>query len=355
MSVVDSGALRLHDFVPGLITPGQTAAIHRFRRRLQMESAPDVPMVPDEVFERQMLQQQPFTTRRAFGCFIGDDLVATFGVVAGDPAAPDYDARRYLASADGNVLRAFRGRGIARRSLRRLCELVRESGATIISFNTADEDGHRFLTSMGAELKCEGIDNELDVTAVDWALVDRWIAEGRTRSPGWTVEVFERRVPDAMLEEVSRVYTQTANDQPFDNLEVGRVTFTAATLRDREARLQLSNGDVHTFLARSPEGAIASHTAVRFTPGRPEVIEQGNTGTLQQHRGRGLAKWVKAESLRYIRRRYPGTKSIVTGNTSRNGAMLAINTALGFRQVRRVGMYQIDLRGLEKAIADSGA
>ena len=52
------------------------------------------------------------------------------------------------------------------------------------------------------------------------------------------------------------------------------------------------------------------------------------TGTARAHRGRGLAKLAKTDSLH--RARAAGHTDAVTGNDAGNGPMLAINKWLGY-------------------------
>lgn len=68
----------------------------------------------------------------------------------------------------------------------------------------------------------------------------------------------------------------------------------------------------------------------------------GMTGTARDHRGRGLAKLVKNDSLH--RARAVGYPEAYTGNDADNGPMLAINKWFGYeicatevRHVRELG------------------
>jgi RimJ/RimL family protein N-acetyltransferase len=48
------------------------------------------------------------------------------------------------------------------------------------------------------------------------------------------------------------------------------------------------------------------------------------------HRGRGLARHIKLESLRRLAADRPDVRAVITGNDITNTPMLAVNTALGF-------------------------
>ncbi|GAA2512220.1 GNAT family N-acetyltransferase [Streptomyces gobitricini] len=88
------------------------------------------------------------------------------------------------------------------------------------------------------------------------------------------------------------------------------------------------------------DGRIAAFTAAH-TDGESRY-HSGMTGTLRAHRGRGLAKLAKTDSL--LRARAAGYTSAFTNNDAENGPMLAINKWFGYeicatevRHVRALG------------------
>lgn len=74
------------------------------------------------------------------------------------------------------------------------------------------------------------------------------------------------------------------------------------------------------------DGRIAAFTAAH-TDGATSYLS-AMTGTLRDHRGRGLAKAAKVDSLR--RARAAGYTDAFTNNDAENGPMLAINTWFGY-------------------------
>ncbi|MFF9349772.1 GNAT family N-acetyltransferase [Streptomyces sp. NPDC014734] len=88
------------------------------------------------------------------------------------------------------------------------------------------------------------------------------------------------------------------------------------------------------------DGEVASFTAARTDGGTRYM--SGMTGTVRAHRGRGLAKLAKADSLH--RARAAGYTDAYTGNDADNGPMLAVNRWFGYeicatevRHVRELG------------------
>ncbi|WP_419993709.1 N-acetyltransferase family protein [Streptomyces boninensis] len=82
-----------------------------------------------------------------------------------------------------------------------------------------------------------------------------------------------------------------------------------------------------TTIAVADSGEVLAFTLV-FTDGHGRYMS-GGTGCRRPHRGRGLAKLVKNDSLH--RARAQGITKAHTGNESSNAPMLAVNTWLGYR------------------------
>ena len=68
-----------------------------------------------------------------------------------------------------------------------------------------------------------------------------------------------------------------------------------------------------------------------YIPERKNMIEQLLTGVKQEHRGRGLGKWLKAVMLLRIKDEFSNVNTITTGNATSNAPMLSINNRLGFK------------------------
>jgi GNAT superfamily N-acetyltransferase len=76
------------------------------------------------------------------------------------------------------------------------------------------------------------------------------------------------------------------------------------------------------------DGVVVAHT-IALTDRRSGRYVSGGTGTRRAHRGRGLAKLVKNESLH--RARAAGITEAFTGNDAANEPMLAVNEWFGYR------------------------
>jgi GNAT superfamily N-acetyltransferase len=68
------------------------------------------------------------------------------------------------------------------------------------------------------------------------------------------------------------------------------------------------------------------------------------TAVLPEHRGHGLARWIKAESIRQARDRHPELSGLLTDTADNNQPMRRINDALGYRPTHQTRRYKLDLR-----------
>jgi GNAT superfamily N-acetyltransferase len=94
--------------------------------------------------------------------------------------------------------------------------------------------------------------------------------------------------------------------------------------------------------------AVADGAVVGFTElvvpgdGRGDGQHYG-TGVLPEHRGHGLGRWMKAESIRQARVRHPGLGGLLTDTADINPYMRRINDALGYAPTHRMVIHQREL------------
>ena len=135
---------------------------------------------------------------------------------------------------------------------------------------------------------------------------------------------------------------------PVDNLEMKRRSFTLELLRGSEKTDELAGVKSITAVSIEKDGQVSGITNVKQLPGREEFLSQGLTGVPLAFRGRKLGKLIKAKMVLYIKENYPDTKAIMTGNANSNGAMLTINTKLGFKLYKELISAQVYLEDLKR-------
>jgi ribosomal protein S18 acetylase RimI-like enzyme len=67
------------------------------------------------------------------------------------------------------------------------------------------------------------------------------------------------------------------------------------------------------------------------------------TAVLPEHRGRGLARWMKAAAVRHALERHPALSGLCTDTAESNRPMLAVNDSLGYLPTHKAVEYQLDL------------
>ncbi|MCT9008676.1 GNAT family N-acetyltransferase [Streptomyces rhizosphaerihabitans] len=127
------------------------------------------------------------------------------------------------------------------------------------------------------------------------------------------------------------------SDHGIDVWDVERVVAVAEVVLER--------GDaLHTVAVvdRSDGSIVGFSELVVPGDGRGDAQHYG-TGVLPEHRGHGLGLWMKAESIRRTRLRYPELTGLLTDTADSNAPMLGINDALGYLPTHRELEYRLDL------------
>lgn len=328
--------------------------LHAYRRISAAERRPDDPIMPDDIVEMNMKRDTPYSENKNFYFMSDGRFVSGFGGGVEKPEAPGYENNKHLMWGGGYVIPEFRRNGIGKRWIPKAVELMEHWDRRVFTTGAELEAGHAFLRWLGAEERLSGAENRLEFEAIDWPMVEGWIEEGQKRSDDTQLLLFENRLPDDLLEEYSPVYTRMANTAPREDLDMGDFVMTPERWKESYKQADENKMSHHTMITREADGTISGLTEIWFHPARPGYINQDLTAVDPAARGRGLGKWLKAAMLDYVRKNYPDTKWVVTGNANSNGPMLAINHKLGFREYRGGSEYQISLEDLKKRVsADS--
>jgi GNAT superfamily N-acetyltransferase len=231
-----------------------------------------------------------------------------------------------------HVRRPWRRRGVGSRLARAVAGEARADGRATLVWSTYDafSDADAFSRRMGGRVARVNRNSELLLEEVDWSRVQSWVDAGPRRAPGYALQAWDGPFPEHMIDDACRFH-RIMNTQPRDDLEVGDVVLDRAQVAQLDRHLVESWRQRWTLFVRDPEVRCVGGTEVTFEPWQPGLAFQQNTATDPDHRGLGLAKWAKATMLLRLRRERPEVTRVRTGNAVSNGAMLAINEALGFR------------------------
>jgi len=328
---------------------------HAFRTARHIETRPDDPILPDEVEERVLRSDRNFEIIYRYEIARDDEMLSWFGCSTIKPGAPGYDQNRHLMSASCAVRRERRRQGIGRSWLPLVLELMDRHGCTVLTVGTDEDSGHAFLRWLGAEARFNDVENRLQLADVDWAMVDRWVAEGAVRNPQTTLEFYAEPLPEAMWDEYSTQLSLLMNTIPFEELDMGESVVTPPQVREWYERMAAVQEQSHSVMAREPDGSLSGLTEVVWSPHAPQVIDQRFTGVRTDARGRGIGKWIKAAMLQHVRELHPEARWVSTYNAGSNEPMLAINRQLGFRRHRVGKTYQMTRDRLAARVAARAA
>ena len=227
-------------------------------------------------------------------------------------------------------------------------ERARADGRTsVIVEDDHTPERHRFWTGLGAELRYSEQESDLDLTAVDPGLMERWMAAGPRdlHLVRWTGPC-----PDRWIGALVAI-TNAMNDAPTDDLDMVDYEVDAAMVQAEIEARAVCGLDYKVILALGSDRIDpAGATEVFVNRHRPQCSWQWSTVVLAPHRGQGIAKRLKAEMWRWLRDDEPQVTGLRTGNAHSNAAMLAINAEMGFRPTHSTGTWQAPLDKLMSAL-----
>lgn len=323
---------------------------HDYRYKRYPEALPGDPILADNVVEenvRNMLDELDLETQFVY---LKDKTVEPVGMVrvaALKESSASYEENKHLCQVINlELLTPYRGNGIGRRLLEVVLSFAKENEKSIIVGQVTEDDGKRFIRNLKAKEALSAVENRLDLTKLDWNMVNEWVEEGPIRSPDSKIEFFQD-VPEEIIEEYCRVYSEVGNQAPREDLDVGDFIVTPERRRQHEQSRKAGGGVWLTAITREPNGDISGLTEVLYMPSKDPLITQDLTGVPEKYRGSGKGKWLKAIMLQEIRKRFPTVTSVVTGNATSNAPMLSINNRLGFKPHKEVILAQITTEDLE--------
>ncbi len=323
---------------------------HAFRRLRHEETDPEDPLLDDDTVEKLMKRPDPQWEALRFAVVESsrpDNQIGLlhFEVVKED--TPEYETNKHLAWVVPEVLATHRRRGIGRMLLAKAARLARERDRPLIVTGSDEEDGKGFISAINAQVAQRTRESRLHLNQMDWQMVEEWANEGPSRSPNTTLQFFTNHIDDAIIEDFSDALTETFNQMPRDELDVGDEIMTPERIRIWEARFSDAGGTRLSAITQEADGKISGLTEMGYFPDEEFIINQFMTGVRKAYRGRGLGKWLKAAMLLRVREEFPQVNVVVTGNATSNAAMLSINERLGFKPHKEGIMAQISLESLE--------
>jgi len=340
--------LRLFD--PFEATDEEWYTFHKFRYKRYPEESPGDPITADEIVERSLRFMRIDDHIETHTVHLKENPEEQIGLIRLSivkESSASYKGNSHFCNIINlSLLAPYRGNGIGRQLLFTVLEFAKKHKKTLIIGNTSEADGKVFIKKLKAEDALSGLENRLDMTKLDWNMVEEWASEGPVRSPDSKLEFFQD-CPEEILEDYCSIYTKVANQAPLEDLKVGDWIVTPELRKQYEQHQKDVDVTWLTAISREPNGDISGMTEVLYRPSKDPLIYQDLTGVSMKYRGSGKGKWLKAIMLLEVRKRFPTVTTMVTGNAASNAPMLSINDRLGFKVHKEHIMAQIETEKLE--------
>ncbi|AUG78347.1 acetyltransferase [Kitasatospora sp. MMS16-BH015] len=236
---------------------------------------------------------------------------------------------------------AERRTGIGTQLLAAALEAARQDGwQYLLGQATGGSPGAGFFEASGFRRALTLHFARLDLAGVDLAAL---VAAEREPHRGYRLVDWAGMVPDALADSYLASRRAT-HDMPLGELAPDRTSWDLARLR-RVVGVVADRGDLlHTVaVVDESDGAIVGFTELVTPAGESGDAQHYGTAVLPEHRGRGLARWMKVASIRHARERYPELAGLLTDTAEENRAMRRISDALGYRPTHLVHHYRRDL------------
>lgn len=269
--------------------------------------------------------------RRGWLAAGGDGHPVGVGWLDGEPNAP--------ATLSIDVHPTDRRQGVGSSLLAEALAAARELGCPAVQCDPVDQGtpGDLFLTHHGFSPALELAFTHLDLTGA--------AAPQAPPVPGYRLVTWWGTVPDELAEAFAAA-RPAMDDMPMGDVplsarpwDVARLHAVAQAVADRGEHL-LTVAAVHEATSE-----LAAFTELVVPATGDGEAEHYGTAVVPAHRGRGLARWIKTETISEVRERFPAVRSLLADTAAENHAMRRVNASLGYEDSHRSTYYRLELRG----------
>lgn len=220
------------------------------------------------------------------------------------------------------------------------CRRDRRSLVVVEGWDGAAARG--FAAATGFERKLEEVRRALDLDGSDLQC-DRFsvlLNEAASDAGEYVVETYLAPTPAHLLPDLVAV-VESINDAPTDGLDYEDERYDVDRIRAYERSQLLSGHRLHRIVARHRRtGELAGHTVVSVDASQPGWAAQHDTSVVPGHRGHRLGLLLKSAMALHLIEVEPDLRTVLTENAVSNGPMIAVNEALGMREVGRKVCFQ---------------
>ncbi|MEV0411415.1 GNAT family N-acetyltransferase [Streptomyces sp. NPDC050448] len=161
--------------------------------------------------------------------------------------------------------------------------------------------------------------------------------------PGYRLAAWQGAVPDDLAQTFAAA-RRAMDDMPMEDTDYGTVTWDVDRVRAAAKAVERRGDQLRTVVAiDTSNGSIAGFTELVIPGNGTGDGQHYGTGVLPEHRGHGLGRWMKAESIRQAHGHYPGLGGLLTDTADSNRHMRHINDDLGYTPTHTTHQHQLDL------------
>ncbi|WP_405775078.1 GNAT family N-acetyltransferase [Streptomyces sp. NBC_00859] len=247
----------------------------------------------------------------------------------------------HLAELELTVHPAERRRGTGSQLLEAAVAAARQDGrSTVIAQTGAGSAGALFLTGRGFRAVLHLTFARLALADADIPALTGFAARPH---PGYRLVSWAGTVPDELAGTFATSHG-AMDDMPMGDTDYGTAVWDAERVREAAAVVRERGDLLYTVAAvDESDGSIAGFTELVVPGDGTGDAQHYGTGVLPRHRGHGLARWMKAETIRQTRERHPRLGGLLTDTADSNLPMRAVNDALGYEPTHRTTEFQLDL------------
>ena len=245
----------------------------------------------------------------------------------------------HRAEVDVRVHPGDRRRGVGTALLNAAVAEARKLGRRTVTAGPVT-DGSPFLEAYGMRRVLNLTFARLPVAGADTARLFDLVSEAH---PGYRLHSWEGTVAGDLAPSFA-ASRRAMDDMPMDETDVAAEAWDEDRVRAIAAAID-RRGDILCTVAaiREDDGSVAGFTELVVPGAATGDAQHYGTGVLPEHRGRGLARWMKAAAILHVREAHPNVAGLLTDTADSNAVMRRVNDQLGYVPTHRSALYQLEL------------
>ncbi|MEI5099395.1 GNAT family N-acetyltransferase [Streptomyces sp. PmtG] len=251
------------------------------------------------------------------------------------------EGQRHLAELDVQVHRAERRGRAGTLLLDAALAAARDDGRrAVVAQAEAGSPGAAFLAAAGFRVALTLTYARLPLADADLPALT---ALAEKPHPGYRLTAWEGTVPDELAD--TYVASRRAmDDMPMGAVDYGTVVWDLDRVRAAAAAVAARGDILHTVAAVDrADGTLTGFTELVVPGDGTGDAQHYGTAVLPEHRGHGLARWMKAAAIVGARARHPRLGGLLTDTADNNPHMRRVNDELGYLPTHAAHEYQLDL------------